>query len=198
MTISIDWTNKLVLSTASITDIVAFKDTLRGFEDDDVGMLYDPIIQYKRVDLGGGAYFHDVPFINGYQLKFPNPGNYTVIGNIGATIVPVAGVFVDRTKSAAFATVAGSGASGPTASEIATAVRAELASELGAIASIETKVDIATAILKNKTVTNPTTGIMTVYDADGTTPLLTAQLYETVDGSVPYRGQGAERREALV
>ena len=127
MTISIDWANKLVLSTASITDIVAFKDTLRGFEDDDIGMLYDPIIQYKRVDLGGGAYFHDVPFINGYQLKFPNAGNYTVIGNIGATIVPVVGVFVDRTKSAAFATVAGTGgSSGPTTAEITAAVMAAL------------------------------------------------------------------------
>lgn len=199
MTITVDWANKLVLSTASITDIVAFKDTLRELEDDDVGMLYDPIVAYKRVDLGGGAYFHDLPFINGYQLKFPNPGNYIVIGNIGATIVPVAGVYVDRTKAAAFATVAGSGGStGPTAGEIALAVRSELSPELSSIANIETKVDIATAILKNKTVTNPTTGLMTVYNVDGVTPLLTAQLYENVDGSVTYRGQGAERREALV
>ena len=125
MTISIDWSNKLVLSTASITDIVAFKDTIRDFEDDDVGMLYQPIISYKRLDLGGGAYFHGVDFINGYQLKFPNAGSYTVIGNIGAPIVPVPGVFVDRTKSAAFATVAGTGgAAGPTAAEIAAAILA--------------------------------------------------------------------------
>jgi len=120
--ITIDWTNKLVNSTASITDIVAFKDIVRDLEDNDDGMLYPPVITYKRLDLGGGAYFHAVDFINGYQLKFPNPGNYTVVGNIGATIVPVAGVFVDRTKSAAFATVSGTGGSGPTADEVATAV----------------------------------------------------------------------------
>lgn len=125
MTITVDWANKLVLSDASITDVVAFKDTIRDLEDDATGMLYQPIITYKRLDLGGGAYFHGVDFINGYQLKFPNAGNYTVIGNIGATIVPVAGVFVDRTKSAAFATVAGTGGStGPTASEIAAAILA--------------------------------------------------------------------------
>ncbi len=123
MTITIDWTNKLVLSDASITDIVVFKETIREFEDDAEGVLHDPIIAYKRVDLGGGAYFHDVPFINGYQLKFHNPGNYTVIGNIGATIVPVAGVFVDRTKSAAFATTS-SGGSGPSAADIAAAILA--------------------------------------------------------------------------
>lgn len=124
MAITIDWTNKLVLSTASITDIVAFKDELRDLEDSDEGMLHDPIIAYKKVDLGGGAYFHDVPFINGYQLKFPNAGNYTVIGNIGATIVPVAGVFVDRTKAAAFATVAGTGGGGVSAADIAAAILA--------------------------------------------------------------------------
>lgn len=125
MTISVDWDNKLVLSTASIPDIVAFKDTIRDLEDDAIGMLHDPIIAYKRVDLGGGAYFHDVPFINGYQLKFPNAGSYTVSGNIGATIVPVAGVFVVQTKAAAFATVAGDGGGGgtaPTAEENANAV----------------------------------------------------------------------------
>lgn len=123
MTISIDWPNKLILSTASITDIVAFKDTIRDLEDDAEGILHDAVITYKRLDLGGGAYFHAVDAINGYQLKFPNPGNYTVVGNINAPIVPVAGVYVDRTKSAAFATVAGSGGgSAPTAEEVAAAV----------------------------------------------------------------------------
>lgn len=121
MTISVDWTNKLVLSTGSIMDIVAFKDALRDFEDDDIGILYAPIITYKKLDLGSGAYFHAVDFINGYQLKFPNAGNYLVIGNIGATIVPVAGVFVDRTKSAAYA-VTSIGAGGATPDQIATAV----------------------------------------------------------------------------
>jgi hypothetical protein len=125
MTITIDWQNKLVLSDASITDIVVFKETIREFEDDAVGMLNPQIIAYKRVDLGGGAYFHDVPFINGWQLKFPTPGNYTVVGNIGATIVPVAGVFVDRTKSAAFSTTS-SGGSGPSSADIAAATVAAL------------------------------------------------------------------------
>jgi hypothetical protein len=112
MAISVDWASKIVNSTTSINDILAFRDTLRDLEDNDDGILYPPIITYKRLDLGGGAFFHAVDFINGYQLRFPNPGNYSLIGNIGATIVPVAGVFVDRTKSAAFATVAGSGSGG--------------------------------------------------------------------------------------
>jgi hypothetical protein len=130
MTLSVDWGNRLVLSTGSIPDIVAFKEALRGFEDSDAGLLYPPIIQYKRLDLGGGAYFHAVDFINSYQLKFPTAGSYSIIGNIGATIVPVAGVFVDRTKAAAFASLSGgSGGGGATAAEI----REELSPELGLI-----------------------------------------------------------------
>ena len=119
MAISVDWNARLVNSTSSIPDIVAFKDELRAFEESETGMLYPPILTYKRLDLGGGAYMHGVDFINGYQLRFPTPGSYIIVGNIGATIVPVAGVFVDRTKAAAFATVAGSGGTGgPTAQEI--------------------------------------------------------------------------------
>jgi hypothetical protein len=128
MTLSMDWSNRLVLSTASITDIVDFKEQLRIFEQSDVGVLSPPIISYKRLDLGGGAYFHGVDFINSFQLKFPNAGSYSIIGNIGATIVPVAGVFVDRTKAAAFATVAGSsgGGSGLTQQDVRDALQPEL------------------------------------------------------------------------
>ena len=52
-------------------------------------------------------------------------------------------------------------------------------------------------ILRNKSVTNPNTGQMTVYDDDGVTPLLVANLYEDSAGATPYRGKGAERRERL-
>lgn len=129
MVLSVDWLNKWVLSTASITDIVDFKDDLRVFEASMPGIYYEPILTYKKLALGGGSFFHGVDFINGYQLKFPDAGNYSIIGNIGATIVPVAGVFVDRTKAAAFTTISGSGGSGPTVEEI----RAELTPELDLI-----------------------------------------------------------------
>jgi hypothetical protein len=49
--------------------------------------------------------------------------------------------------------------------------------------------------LRNKLVTDPATGIATLYADDSTTPLLTAQLYEGASTAQTYRGQGAERRE---
>jgi hypothetical protein len=52
-------------------------------------------------------------------------------------------------------------------------------------------------ILQNKAVTDPSTGVMTIYDDDDVTPLLVAQLYEDVAESQIYRGQGAEVRNRL-
>jgi hypothetical protein len=170
MAITIDWANKLVLSTASINDIVAHHDTLRDYEDSDEGMLHDPIISYKVLDLGGGAYFYGLDYINGYQLKFPSAGNYTVIGNINATIVPVAGVYVDRTKAAAFATVAGSGASGPSAADVAAAVRTELAAELARILDLAKINGLVAGTNAVVTATGRTAGdiVQTISEAAGT------------------------------
>jgi hypothetical protein len=52
-------------------------------------------------------------------------------------------------------------------------------------------------LLRNKQITDPVAGTLTVYDDDGVTPLLTGALFEDAAGSLPYRGQGAERRERL-
>lgn len=56
---------------------------------------------------------------------------------------------------------------------------------------------IVQQILRNKQITDPDTGVMTVYDDDGTTVLFTANLKEDAAGTQAYRGQGADRRERL-
>lgn len=53
-------------------------------------------------------------------------------------------------------------------------------------------------LLRNRFITDPASGIATLYDDDGVTPLLAGQLYENAAGTQTYRGQGAERRERLV
>lgn len=109
MAISMDWGNRIVLSDASITDIVAFREDVRLLESSAIGQLYPPIITYKKVDSGGGAFQHFVDLINSYQLRFPVAGNYEILGNINGDIVPEAGVFVDRTKATSFLSGSGGG-----------------------------------------------------------------------------------------
>lgn len=121
MTISINWSSKIIDSTASITDLVVFHQTLRDIEDDPAGMVNPVTHTWKAVDLGGGAYFYALDLINGYQLRFPAAGNYTITGNLNGAVVPVAGVYVERKTSAAFVTTS-VGGGGPSAADIAAAV----------------------------------------------------------------------------
>ena len=52
-------------------------------------------------------------------------------------------------------------------------------------------------IMRNKMVTDPNTGIMTVYDDDGVTVLLSCNIYEDTSLAQAYRGRGMEVRERL-
>ncbi len=111
----------VIESSASLTDLPAFHAELRDWEDSVEGIMWPVTHTWKALDLGGGAFFYQLDLINGYQLKFPTAGNYTIIGNLNGAIVPVAGVYVERKTSAAFVTTA-IGGSGPSAADIAAAI----------------------------------------------------------------------------
>ena len=123
MTLSFDTANLIVESTASITDLPAFHALLRDWEDSEEAAIYPVTHKWKALDQGGGAFMYQADFINGWTLKFPNAGNYTITGNLNCTINPVAGVYVERTKATAYITTA-IGGTGPSADDIATATLA--------------------------------------------------------------------------
>jgi len=142
MALMFDPTTLTIESTASIVDLPAFHAALRDWEDSEEGAIYPVTHTWKALDLGG-AYLYQADLIHGWKLKFPNAGNYTITGNLNATIVPVAGVYVERKTSAAYTTTA-IGGSGPTAAEIAAAVRTEIAAEMARIdVAVSTRATIA-------------------------------------------------------
>lgn len=53
------------------------------------------------------------------------------------------------------------------------------------------------AVGHNRVVTDPAAGTYTVFDADDTTVLYTADLWEDAAGTVAYSGTGAQRRDRL-
>ena len=142
MALTFDPADKVIDSSESILDLPAFHAALRDWADGEVGAIHPVTHTWKALALGGGAFMYGLDFINGWQLRFPTPGNYTVQGNLNATILPVAGVFVERKTAAAYATTA-IGGSGPSAADIAAAVRVAVAAELTAVIQIQTKVDAA-------------------------------------------------------
>ncbi len=139
MALSFDTANLVIESTASITDLPAFHAEVRDWEDSAVAAVYPVTHKWKALDLGGGAYFYQLDLANGWQLTFPLPGSYTVVGNLKGDIIPAAGVYVERMTSAAYVTTA-IGGTGPTAADIAAQVRIELAAELAKIdAAVSTR-----------------------------------------------------------
>lgn len=170
MAISVDWANKIINSTASITDLPVFHAALRDLEDDATGAIYPVTHTWKALDLGSGAYFYQLDLINGYQLRFQNAGNYTISGNLNASIVPVAGVYVERKTSAAYITTA-VGGSGPSAADIAAAVWAhsqatELATRL-AEAWARLGLDASRPVVQNDTQISFGSVLMALTEAGG-------------------------------
>ena len=125
MALTADFASRVITSDASITDVVAFHLALRDIEDDSAAMIHPVIHTYKEIDLGSGAKFPAVAFINGWTLQFP-AGNFEIRGgNVAATINPVAGCYVKYTASGAYA-VTSIGAGGATPEDIAAAVIAAI------------------------------------------------------------------------
>ena len=125
MSLTFNTATYTIESTASITDLPAFHAELRDWEDSEQGAIHPVTHTWKALDLGGGGFFYQADLLSPWVLKFPNAGNYTISGNLNATIVPVAGVYVERKTSAAYITTA-VGGSGPSASDIAAALLAAL------------------------------------------------------------------------
>ena len=125
MSLTFNTATYTIESTASITDLPAFHAALRDWEDSEQGAIHPVTHTWKALDLGGGGYFYQADLVSPWVLKFPNAGNYTISGNLNATVVPVAGVYVERKTSAAYITTA-VGGSGPSASDIAAALLAAL------------------------------------------------------------------------
>ena len=58
-------------------------------------------------------------------------------------------------------------------------------------------IDTLRKLMQNRMETDPTTGVLTIYDDDDITPFLTGSIYEDVLASQIYRGRGIERRDRL-
>lgn len=124
MALTFDAANLVIESAASILDLPVFHAECRDWEDSSEGSIHPVTHKWKALDQDG-AYLYQADLTNGWRLKFPNAGNYTITGNLKGDIVPVAGVYVERTRATAYITTA-QGGSGPSAADLADALIARL------------------------------------------------------------------------
>lgn len=184
MAVSINWTTKVItIPQADLTlisgvlyelDVDWFRLQLKNIEDSEGMTFPDTHRHNQEVTLSGVTYARTVEIINGYTVQFEDD-QYTV-RCVGANH-NLADVKVANQVSLVVGNSAGlvSGGGVDNSAEILEILR----------------------LLRNKQTTNPTTGVMTVFADDGVTPLRTAMVYEDVAGTQTYRGQGADRRDAL-
>jgi hypothetical protein len=194
--ISINWATRVItVPQADLTlisgtryrlDVDAFRLALKDLEDSEDGMsMPDTHSHATQRTLSGVTYARQLEIINGYTVTFQDVGTPYRVECVGANH-NIADVQVTNNVSLVIGNSAGlivveTGVSGLTPEESALLARLVLLEKL----------------LRNKQITNPSTGRMTVFDDDGSTVLLEGNLFEDAAGSVPYRGQGAERRERL-
>lgn len=74
---------------------------------------------------------------------------------------------------------------------------ANLDTQLTTIPAVKADTGLALKLLRNKDVTDPATGIRTIYDDNSTDVLYTANIYEDVAGTMPFDGSGANRRDRM-
>ncbi len=199
-------------------DANAFRNVLKNIEDSEEGVSFLPILRHStQSTLSGVVYARQVEIINGYTLSFQNTGTpYTVVvvganHNFGDVTNFDGGMSMIIGNSAGLISV-DTGGGGTTAADIwtypdreLTAAPAAPTAEANAVAvwthasalSLIAKQALLEKLLRNKTITDPTTGVMTFYDDDGTTVLFTCNIYENAAGTQAYRGQGVERKERL-
>ena len=191
-------TSRIILDSTSVTASEIWSRWVDWQATGDNSKYPVAFTQVGGDDLGSGLFIPVYMFLqNGWRVR-PMEANHTLIitGNLfvqggGVPLVQTLGAFnvsAQYTVPVQAQGISTSGGGGATADDVWAH-----ASAVDLIA----KMAVAHAILRNKTVTDPSTGAMTVYDTDGTTPLYTATLYEGVTTAQPYRGQGAERRERL-
>lgn len=121
----------------------------------------------------------------------------TRLKNSPATITGTGTITGALPKGKARPTATVSIGSRPSADDVAQAVWGTKYAPINDPDSFGLILKLAAAILRNKTVTDPATGSMTVYADDGTTPLLEADLWANAAGTVPFTGTGANRRDRL-
>jgi hypothetical protein len=79
----------------------------------------------------------------------------------------------------------------------ATELWSALLSDFGGADTMGAAIALLSKIARNRQTVNQSTGKLTVYDDDNTTVLLEGNVYKDAAGTIPYQGDGIERRDRL-
>ena len=205
MAITIDYgnTNIIDIPQADLTliggtlyelDTDVFRLALKDIEDGEAGIAFSKTHNRNApVTVAGITYAQTFEIIPPYKVRFEN-GSYTVrlVGSNNNIFDVENGILFQNTVQ-----VVPTNSAGLIIVNTETIVPALTDEESEAITSASADVTLLRKLLRNKMITDPATGVLTVFDDDGTSILFQADMFEDAAGLVAYRGRGAERREHM-
>jgi len=167
-------------------DLNWFRLILKDLEDDEEGIWMDTTHTHQQpVSVGGVLLARVVQLINDYTVTFED-GQYAV-NLVGANSNVADKVNVNQVSVRA----------ANSAGLVETQVSGLTNSESTMLSNADAQLGNLRKLMQNRMETNPTTGLMTIYDDDDTTVLFSGNIYEDVAASTLYRGRGIERRNRL-
>lgn len=193
MAISINWATlvisvpqadlTLVSGTLYELDVDVFRLALKDLEDSEAGMAFPATHRHNTaVTLSGVTYARTVEIINGYTVTFEDVGSPYTVRMVGANHN-----IADVTNYTSEVSLIVGNSAG----------LIQISSGSGLSTPQDERLTRIEKFLRNKQITDPATGKMTVFDDDGSTVLAEGDLFQDAAGTVPYAGAGAERRERL-
>jgi len=199
MAITVDWITKVVsIPQADLTfisgtlyeaDTDAIRLSLKAIEASPEGMPFDDIhLHNTEVTVAGTTFFRTIEIINGYSIEFTPDSQWSVrLAGSNNNLFDVENNILVQNQVQVIAQNSAGGI------VVETGVSGLTVGESLQLAEIEN----VRKLLRNRMETNPTTGVLTVYDDDDIAILYSGNIYEDVLASQLYRGQGLERRNRL-
>ena len=185
MAISVNWVTQVItVPKADMTliqtdpfdvyelDLNDFRMALKDLEDDPAGMPWlDTHRHNTTVTVGGVTLARVIEIINGYTVTFED-GSYAV--NL----------------------VGGNSNIGDVTNLNQVSVRSANSAGLQDLVPMQERMERVETIVRNRVITNPTTGMLTVHD-DADVAKYEAPIYEDAGGGTPYSGGAINRRDRL-
>jgi hypothetical protein len=203
MAITIDWATKVIsVPQADLTFITGtlyemdtdwFRLQLKALEASIEGMPFeDTHVHNTAVTVAGTTFFRTIEIVNGYSVEFTPDSQWSVrLANSNNNIFDVEnGILVQNQVQV----IAQNSAGGQV---VETGVSGLTSEESSKLDGIDTTLTVLRKLQMNKMITDPSTGVLTIYDDDDTTPLYTGNIYEDALALQLYQGSGLERRERL-
>ena len=162
----------LISGTLYELDTNDFRLALSTIQDSEDGIPFDDIyIHNTEVTVAGTTFARTIEIINGYSIEFED-GQYSVrlVGSNNNIFDVENGILVQNQVQL-------------------------ISTNSGGL--IRAQQDTIEKLLRNRQITDPVTGKITIYDDDDATKLLEGDLWEDAAGTIPYKGEGADRRDKM-